>query len=68
MTPRRSFVATSPGWSPCSALIPRGQQRLHIRRTGDAWTATFEAGLGFLTYWVLEPERIVVLLDLTWAG
>ena len=40
----------------------------HIRRTGDAWTATFGAGLGFLTYWVLEPERIVVLLDLTWAG
>jgi hypothetical protein len=40
----------------------------HIRRTGDAWTATFGAGLGFLTYRVLEPERIVVLLDLAWAG
>jgi hypothetical protein len=40
----------------------------HIRQVGDAWTATFGAGLGFLTYWVIEPERIVVLLDLTWAG
>ena len=26
------------------------------------------AAHGLLTYWVLEPERIVVLLDLTWAG
>jgi len=34
----------------------------------DAWTATFGAGRGFLLYWVIEPERIVVLLDLTWAG
>jgi hypothetical protein len=40
----------------------------HARRTEDAWTATFGAGRGFLTYWVLEAERIVVLLDLTWAG
>lgn len=40
----------------------------HIRKVGDAWTATFGAGLGFLTYWVIEPQRIVVLLDLTWAG
>ena len=23
---------------------------------------------GLLTYWVLQPERIVVLLDLAWAG
>jgi hypothetical protein len=34
----------------------------------DAWTATFGAGRGFLTYWVIESERMVVLLDLTWAG
>jgi hypothetical protein len=33
-----------------------------------AWTVTFAAGRGFLTYWVVEPERVVVLLDLTWAG
>ena len=39
------------------------------RRLGDAgWTVTFGAAGGLLTYWVLEPERIVVLLDLTWAG
>jgi hypothetical protein len=40
----------------------------HIRRSEDVWTSTFGAGRGFLTYWVLEEERIVVLLDLTWAG
>ena len=34
----------------------------------DAWTATFGAARGFLTYWVIGPERIVVLLDLTWAA
>ena len=39
------------------------------RRLADAgWTVTFGAAHGLLTYWVLEPERIVVLLDLTWAG
>jgi hypothetical protein len=39
------------------------------RHLGDAgWTVTFGAAHGLLTYWVLEPERIVVLLDLTWAG
>jgi hypothetical protein len=38
------------------------------RRLGDAgWTASFGAAGGLLTYWVLQPERIVVLLDLTWA-
>ena len=38
------------------------------RRLGDAgWTVNFGAG-GLLTDWVLQPERIVVLLDLTWAG
>jgi len=40
-----------------------------LRRVDDdAWTAIFGAGRGFLTYWVIEPERIVVLLDLTWVG
>jgi hypothetical protein len=34
----------------------------------DAWTATFGAGRGFLTYWVIQSQRAVVLLDWTWAG
>jgi hypothetical protein len=39
------------------------------RRLGDAgWTVSFGAAQGLLAYWVLQPERIVVLLDLTWAG
>jgi hypothetical protein len=39
------------------------------RRLADTGcTVTFGAAHGLLTYWVLEPERIVVLLDLTWAG
>ena len=39
------------------------------RRLGDAgWTMTFGAAGGVLTYWVLQPERIVVLPDLTWAA
>ena len=39
------------------------------RRLDDAgWTVTLGAAQGLLTYWVLQPERIVVLLDLTWAG
>jgi hypothetical protein len=39
------------------------------RRLGDAgWTVSFGAAQGRLAYWVLQPERIVVLLDLTWAG
>jgi hypothetical protein len=39
------------------------------RRLGDAgWTVSFGAAGGSLTYWVLQPEQIVVLLDLTWAG
>jgi hypothetical protein len=37
-------------------------------RLGDAgWTVTFGTAGGLLTYWVLQAERIVVLLDLTWA-
>jgi hypothetical protein len=40
----------------------------HRRRLGDAgWVVTFGAAGGLLTYWVLQAERIVVLLDLTWA-
>ena len=40
-----------------------------IRQFDDeAWIATFGAGRGFLTYWVVEDERMVVLLDLAWAG
>ena len=39
------------------------------RRLGDAgWTVTVGATGGLLTYWVLQAERIVVLLDLTWSG
>jgi hypothetical protein len=39
------------------------------RCLGDGgWTVTFGAAGGLLTYWVLQPERMVVLLDLTWAG
>jgi hypothetical protein len=38
------------------------------RRVGDAgWTLSFGPAQGLLTYWVLPAERIVVLLDLTWA-
>jgi hypothetical protein len=29
---------------------------------------TFRAAGGLLTYWVLQPERIVVLLDLSLAA
>ena len=38
------------------------------RRLDDAgWTVNFGAAGGLLTYWVLQPERIVLLLDLTWG-
>jgi hypothetical protein len=38
------------------------------RRLGAAgWTVAFGAAGGLLTYWVLPAERLVVLLDLTWA-
>ena len=40
-----------------------------IRRLGDAgWTVTFGAARGSLTYWVVQAEQLVVLLDLTRAG
>jgi hypothetical protein len=39
------------------------------RRLGDAdWTVTFGAAQGLLAYWVMQPEQIMVLLDLSWAG
>jgi hypothetical protein len=39
------------------------------RRVGDAgWMVSLGAAQGLLTYWVLQAERIVVLLDLTWAA
>ena len=38
------------------------------RRLDDAgWTVNFGVAGGLLTYWVLQPERIVLLLDLTWG-
>jgi hypothetical protein len=38
------------------------------RRLGDAgWTVSFGAAGGSLTYWVLQSEQIVALLDLTWG-
>ena len=40
-----------------------------IRRLGDGgWTVTFGAARGLLTYWVVQAERMVVLLDLSWTG
>ena len=40
-----------------------------IRRLGDTgWTVTFGAARGSLTYWVVQAEQLVVLLDLTRAG
>jgi hypothetical protein len=40
-----------------------------IRRLGDTgWTVTFGAARGSLTYWVIQAEQLVVLLDLTRAG
>ena len=39
------------------------------RRLGDVgWTVTFGAAQGLLTYGLVQPEQLVVLLDLRWAG
>jgi hypothetical protein len=39
------------------------------RRLWDAgWTVTFGAAHGVLTYGLMQPEQLVVLLDLNWAG
>ena len=38
-------------------------------RLGDAgWTVSFGAAGGLLTYWVLQAEQLVVLVDLAWVG
>ena len=40
-----------------------------LRRLGDGgWTVTFGTAQGLLTYWVIQAEQLVVLLDLTWTG
>jgi hypothetical protein len=37
-----------------------------LRRLGDGgWTVTFGSAGGLLTYWVVQAEQLVVLLDLT---
>jgi hypothetical protein len=42
---------------------------LHIRQTDeDAWTAAFGEGRGFITYWVVYEQRVVVVVDWIWAG
>jgi hypothetical protein len=42
---------------------------LRLWRIGDAaWTVTLGAAQAALIYWVTEAERIVVPLDLSWAG
>jgi hypothetical protein len=39
------------------------------RRLGDVgWTITFGAAQGLLTYGLVQPEQLVVLLDLRWTG
>jgi hypothetical protein len=39
------------------------------RRLDDGgWTVSFGAARGSLTYWVIQAEQLVVLLDLTRAG
>jgi hypothetical protein len=49
---------------PTEASMIFGRRRLD----DDGWTVSFGAAGGLLTYWVLQPERMVVLLNLTWAG
>ena len=42
---------------------------LHIRQTDeDAWTAAYAEGRGFITYWVVYEQRVVVVVDWIWAG
>jgi hypothetical protein len=39
------------------------------RRLGEAlWMVTFGAAQGVLTYGLVPPEQLVVLLDLSWTG
>jgi hypothetical protein len=42
---------------------------LHIRQADDdVWTATYGDGRGFITYWVIETQRLIVVVDWIWAG
>jgi hypothetical protein len=38
------------------------------RYDDDVRTALFAGGRGFLTYWVIERRRAVILLNVTWAA
>ena len=54
---------------PRPSSLPSGGPWFRLRRLGDGgWTVTFGAAQGLLTYWVVQAEQLVVLLDLTWAG
>jgi hypothetical protein len=40
---------------------------LHIQPSrSDHWTATYQNGRGFLQYRVIQPQRLVVVLDWVW--
>jgi hypothetical protein len=42
---------------------------LHIQPNhGDDWTATYGDGPGFLQYRVIQPQRLVVVVDWVWIG
>lgn len=42
---------------------------LDIRQTSDqVWTAAYGPGRGFLTYWVLNAQRVVLVVDWIWVG
>jgi hypothetical protein len=41
---------------------------LHIQPHGDGWTATYGDGRGFLQYRVIQPQRLVVVVDWVWIG
>jgi hypothetical protein len=49
---------------------PTEASMIFRRRSLDhaGWVVTFGAAGGLLVYWVLQVERMVVLLDLTWSG
>jgi hypothetical protein len=49
---------------------PTEASMIFRRRTlGDAgWIVSFGAAGGLLTYWVLQAEQLVVLVDLAWVG
>jgi hypothetical protein len=48
---------------------PTEASMIFRRRLDHAgWVVTFGAAGGLLVYWVLQAERMVVLLDLTWSG